>query len=317
MAPNKWATEPPAAWFAAHGHRLLRRAEEDGGNFAVRSGNKIKEWVASRDPTGLFVATIIICFVIFISVCALLWETLRKIRKRASGKGWRQLQNDKEERAAFRNPNGGQGMPLGRFYEPRQGQLYDPPRAGASGGGPVMMRQGGMAPPPIPPIPRQYQQGYPQQQQHQQARPTSHPAALEPSGQRPLQPVQTTSASANSDLRDVVYQSTPTPTRENTQMSQSTYLGAESQPNSNRNSLASNDTEPLILPAPPSAPSPAPIPSPPAATSTPVREKSFVGSIASEKAPTIELKRTWTLKSWLPGDKKEEAKAEEKSEGVL
>lgn len=46
MAPNKWAAAPSAEWLAAHGQRfLLRRAEDGGGNFAVRSGNKLKEWI--------------------------------------------------------------------------------------------------------------------------------------------------------------------------------------------------------------------------------------------------------------------------------
>jgi len=54
MAPNKWAAEPSAEWLAAHGQRLLlRRAEDDGGNFAVRSGNKLKEWVQRRDDLSI------------------------------------------------------------------------------------------------------------------------------------------------------------------------------------------------------------------------------------------------------------------------
>lgn len=161
-------------------------------------------------------ATCIISFVVFISICALMWETLRKIRKRASGKGWKQLQNDREQRTG--SPNGGRGMPLGRFYEPRQGQLYDPPRAGA--GGPVMMRQGGNVP-PLPPMPRQYQQGFQQQQQQQQKRVPpprvqSSPAAVGPSRQVPQQ-IGTASA-PSIDYQGVVYQSTPTPTRENSQV---------------------------------------------------------------------------------------------------
>lgn len=172
----------------------------------------------SRDPTGLFVAAIIVCLVVFLSICALIWETLRKIRKRASGKGWRQLQTDKEERAAFRNSNGGQGMPLERFYEPRQGQLYDPPRAGA--GGPVMMRQGGMAPPPIPPMPRQYQR----LDQQPEQRPNTgqwNPAAV-----APFQPPAGTPSAPRRDLQDVVYQSTLAPTRENSQVEK--FLSADS-----------------------------------------------------------------------------------------
>jgi len=161
------------------------------------------------------VATIIVCLVVFVSVCALLWETLRKIRKRASGKGWRQLENDKDQRAAFRNSDGGQGTPLGRFYEPRQGQLYDPPRAGA--GGPVMMRQGGMAPPPIPPMPQQYQQGYQQQQQQLPSRIEQYPAAMTPSGQPPQQAVGAPSAPML-DVQEIVYHSARMPTREQSQV---------------------------------------------------------------------------------------------------
>lgn len=149
----------------------------------------------SRSSVGLFVATILISLVVVLSSLGLIWETLRKVRKRSSGKGWKQLQDERRS-----------NQPLGRFYEPRQGQLYDPapaPGMGQRQGGPVMMRQGhgqiqgqrGM-PPPIPPMPRQYQQ--------------QHPAALQAGPNQ-----RSTSAMP----QEIVYQSSPVPTRENSQVS--------------------------------------------------------------------------------------------------
>lgn len=45
MPPNRGARTEH--WLATHGARLVRRAEQEvaGSNFAVRSGDKIKEWI--------------------------------------------------------------------------------------------------------------------------------------------------------------------------------------------------------------------------------------------------------------------------------
>jgi hypothetical protein len=103
--------------------------------------------------TGIFVATIFLSFLGCLIVLSLVWETLRKCRKRASGKGWKQLDAEKEIRKRMKE----QGPePLLRFRGPMHPpHPYDPP--------PRLTRQyRGPAPPPLPPVPTQYQQCAPQ-----------------------------------------------------------------------------------------------------------------------------------------------------------
>ncbi|KAM0787978.1 hypothetical protein ACM66B_006180 [Microbotryomycetes sp. NB124-2] len=306
MSPNRWLYPAPTWAKAQHVPRLVRRLEhvQIERPPAEKAGEAIKKWLSERDATGIFVATIILGVIFAASITACLWETIRYCRKKNSAKGWKRLQ-ERDSRAMI-NVAGAQsaawastppGRPgHGRWSSLGGGELglYDPPvRSSPPGLRPLAMSQPGVA--------------VPGQRGPLHGRTVSDTLVQNPRVPHRNVPVslQPNTAAAIPWLPPPPPPPAPFPvptplaTSQHVPQSQSKSTGSPDIEVSRSSSLTITNPDPKTDSEPPSA------------VQTPVRtlssatnasEKSIVSSLVSEKPPTVDLKRTWTLNSWLPGD---------------
>ncbi|KAK4052084.1 hypothetical protein OIV83_002378 [Microbotryomycetes sp. JL201] len=296
MAPNRWLYPRPE-WAYRQSSKLVRRLEhiQIERPPAEKAGEAIKKWIYECDATGIFVVTLILGIVIAASITACLWETIRYCRKKNSSKGWKRLQHERDEMRFTSNADqfAARSTPQSRPTHGRWSSLggaetglYDPPtRSMPPGLRPLAMSQPGhqLAGHRGPHHGRTMSDTLPQGARvHNCDIPTSLQPNAAPIPWLPPPPPAPFSVAPVLSRQQDPQTASSSPDLE-VQRSLSLTITNPDSP---------TDTEVPI----------STIPGRTLSNATVTSENSASSSIVSDKPPTVDLKRTWTLNSWLPGD---------------
>ncbi|KAK4050558.1 hypothetical protein OIO90_005025 [Microbotryomycetes sp. JL221] len=293
MPPNLSVVPRPPTWYHEDvASKLVRRLEHIYMDKAPteKAGDSIKAWIQTLDSSGVFIATLIVCVCLAFCTCGILWGTVRYCRRRNSSKGWQRLQQERDERRLSNNALAAAATPTvapagqaswapwsrpqqaghARWTSADHGDLYDPPTQ-MNGLRPLAMSQPGSAP-------ASYHSG----PHHGR---TMSGSLLPVSGMRHSTPM-------------TFPPPPPRPFSESAQSRSETSASMSTRPLSTPVSQAPTSISYTKAPSAQTIPAPSTTPSRNPSTAT---TSTFVSSVG-DKPPTIDLKRTWTLKRWLPED---------------